>query len=213
MEEKKVPYTAQNTYATLNQPGPETTHTWWVFHGMGYLSRYFLKYFKELPPEHHYIIAPQAPSKYYLTDAYKHVGASWLTREDTAAEFKNVLSYIDAVYKDVTLPGNTRTVVLGFSQGVSVALRWLVQRKVAADEIILYAGGIPDEITPADTEFLFPRASVSVVYGKEDPYLTPQRIQKEEVKIKRLFGDHSQKIEFPGGHEIRPEILREILKN
>ena len=35
----------------------ETTKTvWFVCHGMGYLSKYFLKYFKELDPEFNYIL-------------------------------------------------------------------------------------------------------------------------------------------------------------
>ena len=64
---------------------------------MGYLSTYFINYFKQLDPETNYIVAPQAPSKYYQGSDFKHVGASWLTRVDTVAETENVLAYVDAV--------------------------------------------------------------------------------------------------------------------
>ena len=65
-KEKTVSYTTQNTYLTQNKLGPKTKNVWLVFHGIGYLSRYFVKYFNGLDPEENYIIVPQAPSKYYL---------------------------------------------------------------------------------------------------------------------------------------------------
>ena len=64
--EKQNTYTTTNTYTTLNNIGPKTKNVWIVFHGIGYLSRYFINYFNTLNPNENYIIAPQAPSKYYL---------------------------------------------------------------------------------------------------------------------------------------------------
>jgi hypothetical protein len=98
--EKQVLYTAKNTYDTLNKFTDKTKNIWMVFHGMGYLSRYFIDYFSELNSDENYIIAPQAPSKYYQDKAFKRVGASWLTRENTIAETENILNYVDAVYKN-----------------------------------------------------------------------------------------------------------------
>ncbi|HBY66843.1 MAG TPA: esterase, partial [Flavobacteriaceae bacterium] len=89
--EKEVSYTSTNTYTTVNTLTPKTKNIWIAFHGLGYLSRYFAKYFKHLNPEENYIIIPQAPSKYYQGSNFKHVGASWLTKENTVAETKNVL--------------------------------------------------------------------------------------------------------------------------
>jgi len=74
--EKQVSYQIKNSYSTLNNYTEKTKNVWVVFHGIGYLSRYFLKYFKHLDPEENYIIAPQAQSKYYLNNKYRHVGAS-----------------------------------------------------------------------------------------------------------------------------------------
>ena len=98
-EEKQVSYQITNTYSTLNKHTSKTKNVWLVFHGIGYLSRYFLKYFKDLNPEENYIIAPQAQSKYYLNNKYTHVGASWLTKENTEEEFENVLNYLKEVFK------------------------------------------------------------------------------------------------------------------
>ena len=59
--EKEISYTTTNSYSTLNHYSNLTKNVWFVCHGMHYLSRYFLKYFKDLNKEENYIIAPQAP--------------------------------------------------------------------------------------------------------------------------------------------------------
>ncbi|MFV8224444.1 alpha/beta hydrolase [Christiangramia aquimixticola] len=115
--EKKLSYTIYNTYSTLNEKTSRTKTVWLVFHGIGYLSRYFLKYFKHLDPEENYIIAPQAQSKYYLNGEYRHVGASWLTKENLDMEIENVLNYLDAVYKVENLAEAPNLNILGYSQG------------------------------------------------------------------------------------------------
>ena len=54
---------------------------------MGYLSRYFLKYFKGLNPEENYIIAPQAQSKYYVSSNFKHMSFNWWKRRKEAHSY------------------------------------------------------------------------------------------------------------------------------
>ena len=209
-QEHRVTYTSSNTYATLNTI-QESTHTVWiVFHGIGYLSRYFLKYFSVLPPEEHFIIAPQAPSKYYLNNEYKHVGSSWLTRERTLEELQNVLNYLDAVLKEESVPERCKINILGFSQGASIALRWLCHSQYRCDRIILYAGGIPNEISPEDVAFFIESTEIYIVFGKQDAFLTVERMAQEEKKIQSLFGDKAQRVSFDGGHEIRPEVIMRI---
>ena len=97
LEEKKVSYQTTNTYETLNTLTDKTKNVWIVLHGIGYLSKYFISYFNELNADENYIIAPQAPSKYYLKSNYKYVGANWLTKENRILETENVLQYLDAV--------------------------------------------------------------------------------------------------------------------
>ena len=206
-QEQRVQYLSSNTYATLNTL-TETTHTvWLVFHGIGYLGRFFLKYFAGLPSHEHFIIAPQAPSKYYLNNEYKHVGASWLTKEQTMEELQNVLAYVDAVLADLTLPDSCKINILGYSQGASIALRWLCHSQHRCDKLILYAGGIPNEITAEDVDFLTDATEVSIVYGKHDEFLTVERMANEEKKIQLLFGERVKRVSFEGGHEVRPEVI------
>src|SRR6056300_1744631 len=123
--QKEVTYQAENTYDTLNNLTPETKNVWVVLHGIGYLSRYFIRLFQELNAHENYFIAPQAPSKYYKDTNYKKVGSSWLTKENTALETKNVLRYLDAVIAKENIPNTVNFIILGYSQGVSIAARWV----------------------------------------------------------------------------------------
>lgn len=120
-EEKHVFYRATNTYSTLNALSGQTQNVWMAFHGLGFLSRYFLTHFKTLMPEENYLIAPQAPSKYYQKKDFRYVGASWLTKENTLKETENVLRYVDAVYtKEGPFPSK-KLIFFGFSQGFRYA--------------------------------------------------------------------------------------------
>ncbi|NND15505.1 MAG: esterase [Eudoraea sp.] len=211
ISEKQASYQASSSYNTLNSLGPNTKTVWIVFHGIGYLSRYFLKYFKDLPEEEHYIIAPQAPSKYYLNDSYTHVGASWLTKENTMSELKNVLRFLDKIKDNEDLPEHCQLNVLGFSQGVSIALRWVCHSRIKCDKLIIYAGGIPNELKTDDVSFLIPDTEISLVFGKQDAFLTVERMVAEEKKITQLFGSHVKRVGFEGGHEMRPEVLEQFI--
>ena len=188
-DEHQVSYSATNTYNTLHSLSPKTKNIWLVFHGMGYLSRYFIRYFKGLNSEENYIIAPQAPSKYYQTDEFKHVGASWLTRENTKAETKNVLRYIDAVWNAEKPEQKFRFIVMGYSQGVSIATRWLASRKLQCDVLLLHSGGIPEELVPEDFSFQKDETDVLYHYGLEDEYITEARKTEEKLKGSALFGN------------------------
>lgn len=208
--EKRVSYTSSNTYSTLNNVNSKTKNVWLVFHGMGYLSKYFIRYFNKLDSEENYIIAPQAPSKYYLDSKFKHVGASWLTREDTLAETKNVLHYLDEVWKVEKPMSKTRFIVLGYSQGVSIALRWLSSRNIPCDELILHSGSIPKELIAKDFSYLKASTKITYLYGNEDPYINKARKEEEALKGAILFGDRLQMEEFNGSHEVHTSYLYEL---
>ncbi len=211
MKEKRIRYQTTGTYETLNHLDKSTKNVWIVLHGMGYLSRFFLKHFEGLPPDENYIIAPQAPSKYYLTNEYKHVGASWLTKENTALETKNVLTYLDAVWEAENIPENCKLIVLGFSQGVSIATRWVAHKKLPIHQLVLYAGGIPNELRPTDFNFLAQnKTKIKIFMGNKDEYITEKRLKEEFKKIKSLFEGQAEVVIFDGGHELKKEIINNL---
>ncbi|MBD0849787.1 alpha/beta hydrolase [Maribacter arenosus] len=210
--EKQVTYQTTNSYTTSNTLTTETKNVWMVFHGIGYLSRYFINYFKDLPAEENYIIAPQAPSKYYLNNQYRHVGASWLTKENTRLETENVLAYIDQVYTQENIQDNLNFIVFGYSQGVSIAARWVAKRRIKCNHLVLYAGGLPRELVPGDFDFLVAnRTKITVLVGDKDEYMNAERLKHESGKTESLFQGRAKQIIFEGGHEVKKELLNQFL--
>lgn len=212
-QEKEISYETTNSYSTLNTLTSDTKNVWFVCHGMGYLSRYFLKYFEDLNSEENYIIAPQAQSKYYVKPNSKHVGASWLTKENTLKETDNVMRYFDAILESENIPCEKHLIVLGYSQGVSVALRYIAKTKLQCQQIALLSGGIPHELQPEHFDFLESTTKVSLIYGTNDAYLDDARILKETEKAAHLFGNLNLKvIPFAGVHEVKKELIHNLIK-
>jgi predicted esterase len=205
--EKQVSYKTTNTYTTLNVGTPKTKNIWLVFHGMGYLSRYFIKYFEQLNPEENFVIAPQAPSKYYQGKNFKHIGASWLTRENTEEDTKNILEYIDAVFEAEKPKHLSNFIILGYSQGVSIATRWIASRKINCDHLVLHSGGIPKELRPEDFTFMNLDTKVTYLYGNNDEYITEARKTEEELKASSLFGKRLEIEMFKGIHEVNTDFI------
>lgn len=207
--EKEIYYSVNNTYSTLNELTEATKNIWFVCHGMGYLSRYFIKYFKGLDPKENYIVAPQAQSKYYLTSKFKHVGASWLTRENTATEMTNVMSYYDSIFENEQLVSDKNLIVMGYSQGVSVAMRYVAKRRLQCSHLILHSGGIPNELKYEDFEFF--NGETTLIYGLQDEYLTEERMTNELSKANYLFPNTLNVKSFDGPHEVNVELLNQMV--
>ncbi len=210
LEEKEISYKATNSYSTLNDFTENTKNVWFVCHGMGYLSRYFLKYFKGLNADENYIIAPQAPSKYYIQPKM-HVGANWLTRLDTKVGTENIMHYFDSVFEAEKIPENINLIVLGYSQGVSVALRYLALRKLNCEQIVLHSGGIPKELNATDFKYLNNDTKVKLIYGTEDEYLDENRIELESKRAKELFGERIKVLPFDGKHVVNVDYINNLV--
>ncbi|WP_299896152.1 esterase [uncultured Aquimarina sp.] len=207
--QKEVVYQSTNTYDTLNELTEKTKTVWLVFHGIGYLSRYFIRLFQSLDPEENYIIAPQAPSKYYKNNDYKRVGASWLTKENTKTETKNVLNYVDAVVAMEKIPSHAKFVVLGYSQGVSIASRWIASKQIQPAGFVMISGGFPKELQKEHFSFLSDTTKVTHILGENDPYFEIEKVNTEKIRVKNIL----PQIEFRthgGGHELDVETLTDI---
>lgn len=213
MTEHSVSYTHTNSYSTLNEVTPDTKNIWIALHGMGYLSQYFIKYFKDLNPTENYIIAPQAPSKYYQDKRFKYVGASWLTKENTAIEKENVLKYLDQVwtvelakFKDQPV----RLILMGYSQGVSIVTRWISSRKIDCDYLLLHSGAIPQELIAQDFDYLPATTQVTYLYGDRDEYITEARKTEQQIKGSQLFGKRLKVEVFSGVHEVYIPFINKL---
>ena len=207
---KSVTYQATNTYDTLNEITPKTKNVWLVLHGIGYLGRFFIKHFASLNAEENYIICPQAPSKYYKDTAYRKVGASWLTKENTEIDTENVLNYLDAVMEQENIPKTCNFIVLGYSQGVSIATRWLGKRKRKSDTLVMISGMFPKELSTTNFSHL-PNLKTFHTVGTTDPLFERKNVLKQEERVQNIFS-RLQLVNHEGGHVLETKLLSEYLK-
>ena len=203
--EKEVSFKTTKTYSTLNTINTKNQNIWFACHGIGQLSHYFLNNFSNISKENNYIIAPQAPSKFYQSTQKRRVGACWLTKENTQLEQENIFRYFDEILNQEKPV--TPNIFMGFSQGVSVMLRYLAYKKLNVKDIVIMSGKIPEELNEADFNFLSMKTNVWLSYGLNDPLLNNEIITIEINKSRQLFGKRVNTMAFDGKHEIHQELI------
>lgn len=203
----KVERTAQ--YSTYGELSEQTKNIWWVCHGYGQLARYFLKKFEGLDPSKNFVVAPEALSKFYLK-GHQRVGASWMTKEDRLNEIDDYLQYLNTLYEHIcgqaNFPKKANSFVLGFSQGVATAVRWVYDQRINFDHLIMWAGGFPPDVDFSKTSLVLAGKSLSFVYGLQDELITTAQFEAEMQQM--IDKQISPKvITFEGKHELNGEIL------
>jgi predicted esterase len=211
MKESRIPIRRSARYYSLGEANDQTRALWIVCHGYGQLAGEFIQAFKALDDGHTCIVAPEALSRFYLDGFSGEVGASWMTREDRVAEIADQKNYLDALYRIVThpLPSQTMINILGFSQGTATVARWLSESKYPIDNLILWAGEFPRDLNSYSR---FEQLNTYYVYGNQDPFLNPQRIDAQAQKLQQA-GLHFQQIQFDGKHHLHSQTLLQLQKN
>ena len=198
-------------YYTLGTPSEHTRDVWVVCHGYGQLARYFLRHFAVLDDGATVIVAPEALSRFYLDGFSGRVGATWMTKEDRLSEIADQASYLNLLLQEVLLqvPEGARVHVLGFSQGGATVCRWLAGNLVPCQHLVLWAASFPEDITFETGTAAFAGIAVDVVYGTQDEFVTPEKLQHQQQIMSRL-GISPQVHTFEGGHTISPELLLKL---
>ena len=199
-------------YSTLNELTQETKCVWVVCHGYAQLASYFIKKFEHLPKEH-FVVAPQGLSRFYMNDHFR-VGASWMTKEDRDTELDNQEAYFGALYQNVfggAELSNYKIIFFGFSQGVAAMSRVAAWWKIPFDQLILWAGGFPHELTNEDFDFLKPESRLDIVLGNNDPIYKMPVFQADIDRAEKATGLQANFVQFDGKHEIQFNILSELM--
>lgn len=209
MHEYHISVTKTARYFMLGEISPETQEVWFLLHGYAQQARTFLQHFNELSHPQRCLIAPEGLNRFYAKGFGGNPVASWMTSEDRLAEISDYTAYLEQLAHTV-LPNSSsaKIILLGFSQGVATATRWLQKSSIRFDHLVLYAGEIALEFRDPLPEKL--RATPSTyITGNNDPLL--KEGQKAEVdKLMRQLG--AQVITFEGKHEIRAEALRNFTR-
>jgi predicted esterase len=200
-------------YLAIGEPGGQVRELWFALHGYGQLAAGFARAMAPAARTDRLIVVPEALSRFYLESpvrgahATARVGATWMTREDREAEIADHVAYLDALHDATlaTLPP-VRILVLGFSQGVATATRWLTHGRARADRLVLWAGGLPDDVDVARLVDPARDTRVTFVRGREDDVVPLETIARTATRLATL-GERCERLEFDGGHRLNREIL------
>lgn len=218
MREEFLPVTRTARYATLGSKGANQEQVWFVLHGYGQLAGPFLRHFDALDDGTRFLVAPEGLSRFYIDPEpgrgapTTRVGASWMTREDRLNEIDDYVRYLDAVAARVLadwVGAGPRVVVLGFSQGVATAARWVTRGSVAVRRLVLWAGGLPPDLDLARLRAALVNGALTLVVGSRDPLISGAARASEERRL-RDSGIPYQLRAFDGGHELDRELLVEL---
>lgn len=198
-------------YSTLGEAGKHVRYCWIVCHGYGQLAKYFIRKFDVLDRSDTLVIAPEGFSRFYWQGFTGNVVASWMTREDRLAEIEDYSNYLSQLYGLYIpqLAPDVKIILLGFSQGCATQVRWMCRNFPDFHHLVLWGGLWPEDIDYAPFLSYFERGERHLVYGLQDIYLTEDRM-RQQLDIERRFGLHTQKMTFPGNHEIDREILMRL---
>jgi|SRR6218665_2911071 len=176
-----------------------------ALHGYGQLIAFFGKKFENLGTDF-VVVCPEGMHRFYLEGTSGRVGASWMTREwreQDISENIDALNQLIGTLVQELKP--SQITVIGFSQGVATAARWLNKTEIPINKFIAWAGVFPPDL-PMDSTLKLPIEKYAVI-GNEDPYFNGE-IAHEMIS---LYSGLGFKIEtFDGKHEINQELLIRI---
>ena len=132
-------------------------------------------------------------------------------REDAIADYALYLQTLYNQYAE-QIPYDARIVLLGFSQGTATVCRWALRNHPHFHDLILWAGLPPEDLNYAEHRNYLTDKNLYLLYGTNDPFLTPDRLstlQEIEDKNGVDFGEKS----FDGGHEIPSDVLHKLSQN
>ena len=134
-----------------------------------------------------------------------------LTRDNTEAGMENIMNYIDAVFETEHISKDKNLIVFGYSQGVSIASRYVARRKIQPSQLVLHSGGIPKELNTDSFKFLSQNCKVKLIYGTTDEYLDADRIEIETKRANELFDKRLEISPFDGKHVVNVEIINSLV--
>jgi predicted esterase len=203
-------------YYTVGEPGPAARELWLACHGYGQLAAEFVARLAAVASVDRLVAAPEGLSRFYLerarggSHATSPVGASWMTREDRAAEIADQVTYLDSLVDTLKTraPHVARLTALGFSQGVATMCRWLVHSRARVDRVICWGGAMPDDVLAGDLR-AFRGVPIALVAGSRDEFMTRDRVGQGLMAMRAAGLDVSE-VMFEGGHRLDDDTLLRI---
>jgi phospholipase/carboxylesterase len=185
-----------------------------ALHGRGGNANEFANLWDALREPRPLLAVPQGPYPMLLTGANPTVGWSWFSLSTDRKLWERADPFaVEHVLRVVSDLQQARAVgdvyLLGFSQGVSLAYMTALQAPDRIAGVIAFGGKLPTETVP---EAAFRAAAgtvrVFIAHGAQDRAIKP----KESEHARDYLGQLGYSVvyhEFPGGHQLSAELLRE----
>lgn len=213
-QEFRFSYTREGRYycseAQLDAP-----YLIFVLHGYGQHPRYFLRRFEQLQRKDILFIAPEGLHRFYLSGQKDRVGSSWMTREDRETDMKDYLRMLENLASQILKQRSARPVklgLLGFSQGVATACRWITHGTTSFDVQINWAGAFPPDLPMEKALRKLQHLPIHLLAGSSDPYVSEEALEKQ-LKLLHQQGLEPQVHRYEGGHSIEPSMLQELMES
>lgn len=193
----------------IQKPDGEIRSVLYVIHGYGQLAEDFIEEFSFLKKTNTLVVAPEAISKFYNKE--RKAVANWMTSHERLDEIDDYISYLNQLENTVIdqygiLPAG----VLGFSQGVSTALRWVAANQVRYNCFYACSGSIPPELKSTSFEDALEKGFY-YYYGDKDRLLSIENAKKQFGLLCDL-GLKVHPMSFHGVHEISQETRDDLVK-
>jgi predicted esterase len=212
MQSRHINVTKRARYYQIGEANSSTKKVWMVFHGYAMLSEFFIKKFEILNDGETLIIAPEALNRFYITENFSRVGASWMTKLERENDIVENNQYIESLFQKVSKDighSNFQLNVLGFSQGRATACRWIFSTNIKANNFIVWAGDIPKDSLTEENKSKWNSLNTFLVFGTKDPLITTDLSLKFQKRISE-YRLNFDLVEYDGDHRIFPKVLKEV---
>lgn len=218
-------------YATVGAEHAEATQLWIAFHGYAHRASDFVTPLLDVVPSHVRVVAPEGLSRFYLEmprpdgGHLARTGASWLTRDDRDDELRDALAMVQSVvareYAGIVHARGERPAlcVLGFSQGVAMSMRWVVEvgRNPAIgvrDHVhrhVLWAGGLAHDVSDEALRNAWRDTQVEVVWGSRDKFASESARETVRARFEGIGVTPAART-FAGGHRLDATLFGAMLR-
>ncbi len=183
-----------------------------VLHGYGQLAQFFIQKFKPLLKHNYTVIAPEGLHRFYLKGNNGRVGASWMTKEKRELDIENYIQYLNTFFTRTKQERKWKSInVLGFSQGVATAFRWVADGLVLPNKLLICSGMIPPDVNLNLNQKIFSTIEITYFTGNQDPYRTEDAVVSFQ-KLLKTIPFNIKLVEFDGVHEVNiDEVVKTLL--
>ena len=184
---------------------------WMCIHGYGQLALYFIKKFEYLN-KGHVFYSPEGLHRFYTLGFYGRVGASWMTKEDRLVDIKDNIEFLDQV-NDLMKKNHSKAKLglFSFSQGTATLIRFIYNKKIKPDYLIIWAGSLPPELEASEGLInLLIETKVFFVAGDQDEFIDEENY-KINTRLMSTIAPHFKLVNYKGKHAIDVEILQGLL--